>query len=119
MNDVEFLASLLSEFKFRRSREIDLQDGVQQVLLGEDIAFHREHRFDPANRVDFWLPRCGVALEIKIKGSLTNVTLQLSRYAQFPEVKGLLLLTTRISHISVPRRIKDKPVVVEIVRVGL
>ncbi len=114
--DAEDLADLLKKYRLRWSREKDLQDGVEQVLRCEDVPFVREYCFDAANRVDFWLPDFGIALEIKIKGSLTDVALQLSRYAEFIEVREILLLTAVRAHASVPRRINNKPIVVESVR---
>ena len=114
--NAEDLASLLRQYRLRRYCEKALQVSVEMVLRRENVPFAREHCFNPANRVDFWLPDFGIALEIKIKGSLTDVTLQLSRYAEFPEVGEILLLTTLRAHASVPRRINNKPVVVEKVR---
>jgi hypothetical protein len=109
------LARLLRGYSLRRSREKDLQADVEEVLRLKDVPFVREYCLDVANRVDFWIPDGRVALEIKIKGSLTHVAMQLSRYAKFGEVGEILLLTTRPGHTAVPREMNRKHVVVEVV----
>lgn len=110
------LLRLIRGYRLRRGREKELQDGVEEILRSRRIPFVREHRFDAANRVDFWMPVDGVALEIKIRGTVTDVIMQLARYAEFPEVRGLVLLSTRQTHLGMPDTLNGKPLHVDIVR---
>ena len=102
------VAQLLRTHQFRQNREKDLQDGTESLLRAHAVDFRREHWFDPVNRVDFWLPDIGLALEIKVAGSLTDVAMQLDRYAAVPVVKGLILLTGRRGHGALPSSVRGK-----------
>lgn len=68
-------------------------------------------RLDEAGRIDF-LTADGVGLELKVKGSATDVLRQLERYAHAPHVSALLLVTTRAQHRSIVRAVLRVPVLV-------
>lgn len=114
------VVQLLRDCRFRQNRERDLQDGVEGLLRTHGMEYRREHWFDPINRVDFWLPGIGLALEIKVAGSLTDVAMQLDRYAAVPSVRSLILLTGRRGHGALPATVRGKPLTVVYARkVGL
>lgn len=54
----------------------------------------------------------GTGIEVKIKGSLTEVTRQVHRYAQSEQVESLILITARGSHRGLPREMNGKRVIV-------
>ena len=96
--------------RFNFTCERDLQDGVAQLLEELEAVYEREHEFNPQDRIDFWFPEQGVGVEVKIQESLTDVTRQLHRYAASPEVKVLVLLTTKMSHRQMPEKMCGKPI---------
>ncbi len=64
----------------------------------------------PSEKVD---PAClagGIGIEVKVAGSPPEVGRQLRRYAAFPQIEALLLVTTRARHLRMPTEIAGKPV---------
>lgn len=85
-----------------------------EALIGRPITrYSREVRLDEHNRIDFIVELDGtvVGVEVKIAGTLKAVTRQLTRYAAFPSIDQLLLITTKAQHHHIPREIDGKPVV--------
>ncbi len=107
--EFEEIRTKLSAYQYRYSCEKELQDGLEKVLQTMEIEHVREHSLSPTDKVDFFL-LSSIALEVKIQESLTAVTRQLHRYAQHPEVKELLLVTTKSSHRAVAEEMNKKPV---------
>ncbi|OZD48615.1 hypothetical protein CH252_18990 [Rhodococcus sp. 06-1477-1B] len=105
--------------------EADLQLALDGVLTREKdlghpiVQFDREHRLDGHNRIDFLVtlrnglnrPHAHIGIEVKINGPLAAVQRQLERYAQFPSIDELLLVTNRAHHHGIPYTIYGKPVV--------
>jgi len=96
--------------------EDDLQHALQGVLLDAfPDATAREHVLsDGRSRIDF-LIRPDVGIEVKIKGSLADVTRQLDRYATCPEIHELILITTRATHHRIPRELGARRIPVHLV----
>lgn len=88
--------------------ESELQEAIAEVLSSCSIPFNREHRITAADRPDFTVE--GIAIEIKVEGSLTSVTRQLHRYAQLPGVDEIILVTDKAKHRAVPREMNKKTV---------
>ena len=78
-------------------------------LKKHGVSFEREYRLDARNRLDFFCD--GVAIEVKIGGSRNNLIRQLHRYAQFDEVRELLVVTSRLCLASLPSELNGKPIV--------
>ena len=89
------------------ANEADLQARLAVELAALPVVVHREHRLDRASRLDFLVE--GVAVEVKVGGTLAAVTRQLFRYADYPAVLGLLLVSTRYDHRRVPEVVLGKP----------
>jgi hypothetical protein len=106
---IDTIARALRSHRFRCDSEADLQEGISRVLTEAGLPHRREHHLGP-DRVDFFL--AGIALEVKIDGSLSAVTRQLHRYAQHPDVHSVLLVTTRALHDRMPVAMCGKPVAV-------
>jgi hypothetical protein len=96
--------------RFVESDEVSLQSGIASALEASGVAYEREVKLSPRDRVDFMVG--GVALEVKIDGGVSEVTRQLHRYAQIDRVKEIVLVTSRLRHAAVPRSLNGKPVVV-------
>jgi len=92
----------------RTGTEEHLQQDIARALVRLGIPFEREPRLSGKDRPDFMVG--GVAVEVKIKGGVTEVTRQLSRYAQHERVSELLLVTSRMQLVAVPTELNGKPV---------
>lgn len=99
--------------------EIQLQDALAARLhaeasIGRPItSVRREVRLDQHNRIDFVIDveLVPVGVEVKIHSSRADVVRQLTRYAAFPEIQELLLVTTKAIHHNIPTELNGKPVV--------
>jgi hypothetical protein len=78
------------------------------VLSQAGIEHQREVSLTPKDRPDFMVG--GVAIELKVDGSAPEVTRQLMRYVQHPDVTGVVLVTTRQRHMCMPATMQGKPV---------
>ena len=109
MNDLgSDLRALLAPLRCRARAELVLQDLIAEVLARAEIAFEREVRLSAHDRIDFV---CGsIGVEAKVDGSLTAITRQLHRYAQSDRLAHLMLVTTRMRHLTVPRSFNGKRV---------
>lgn len=98
------VVGLLSTRRFRFTCETDLQNAIAETLP----TAKREHRLSERDRADFLVD--GVAVEVKVDGSLGAVTRQLFRYARHETVKAIVLVTSRAKHLRMPRSMVGKPV---------
>jgi hypothetical protein len=113
--DLNQLSKIIRGYRFRFQSEADLQDGVGRVLEQEKIPFERERPLGK-DRVDYFAD--GIAIEIKVDGSLSQVTRQLYRYSEYPEVRALLLVTCKMQHDRMPDEMNGKEVWVAVVSSG-
>lgn len=102
---IQEIAAILRRYTYPVLREEDLQVQIDKVLTAElaNAAVHREWRQlgpDGLDRFDFLVERQGedwkirVVLELKIKGSAAAFERQAMRYAQYPSVDAVVLVTT-------------------------
>lgn len=104
------VAHLLARFRFRYITEKDLQDGIEAVLTQASMPHRREVVLSAADRPDF-VVEGGVAVEVKIKGSLAELLRQASRYAAHPEIAGIVVVGTPHWLSRVPSELGGKPVI--------
>lgn len=104
----EQVAAVIKAARYRYADEAQLQEGIAAALAEAGIPAVREVPLTSADKIDLMAGRVGI--EVKIGGQPAAVTRQLRRYAASPEVGELILVTTRVSHRSVPREIGGKPV---------
>lgn len=109
MNTTYDLIGYLSRLRFRHVTERDFQDSIEKVFRKGDIAFIREYEITSSDRLDF-LVDGRIALEVKIKGSLSNLIRQLSRYARHEDIREVLVVGTPRWIPQVPALIEGKPV---------
>lgn len=106
---------LLRGARFAFSSEKQLQQGIAQLLESNGVAFTREFRFSPRDRVDFFLAS-GVALEVKIAGSVSQLFEQVQRYAADARVSGIVIVASRSKFQQIPSEVGGKPVEVVVRR---
>ena len=94
--------------------ESELGDALARRLTDSGVEFEREVWLNDTDRIDFMVGKVGV--ELKLKGPVSAVTRQLSRYAQSARVDTLVLVTTRFAHKAVPMQLCRKPI--KVVYVG-
>jgi hypothetical protein len=104
---------VLLGYRLPCSNEAALQVAIGEAFQREGLA-HRREVVREADRIDFVVGRVGI--ECKVDMSVTNVTRQLTRYAHWPELDELVLVTTRGKHLDVPRLLNGKTVRIHIVR---
>lgn len=109
MTQLEHLARILFAATLPRSPELRLQDAIAATLADHGVLFAREVRLTPQDIVDVLVEE-RIALEVKIDGSLSEVTRQLHRYAQSDRVAELLLVTTCSRHKPMPPAFAGKPI---------
>lgn len=110
------LMNLFGAYRFHFNDEGQLQSGVERVFAENNLEAVRECKLSPGDRVDFFCG--GVGVECKVGGSLSEVTRQLHRYAELPEVASLILITSRAKHLGVAREMCGKRVDVHFLRGG-
>lgn len=102
------LIASLRQRRFNYQNEKDLQQGIEEVLKKEDFPFMREFPMGDAGIIDFFVGGF-LGMEIKIKGSPSEVARQLLRYAGRDEVKSLVLVTGRAALSALPSQLLGKP----------
>lgn len=118
--DLATLAATIAGARYRYARETDLHAGIAAVLTRAGIGPVREVRLTAAERIDLFLPAAGVGIEVKVDGQAGAVWRQLRRYAACPQIRALLLVTTRARHqLDAPAAIDGIPVRVLVLRGGL
>ena len=113
MSEVSLAAfvELVKTYRYSVASEDSFQRGVEQVLHRNDIPFLREYPLGPEfGRIDFYLPRQKLGIELKVKGSPSQVLRQLHRYAQSPDVDALILLTARAGLSFPPMRMNGREI---------
>ncbi|WP_053764435.1 hypothetical protein [Leptospirillum ferriphilum] len=106
--NLDSLETLLSSHRYRFSSERDLQNGIDEVLQTSGLSYSREFSLGVADRLDFLVD--GIALEVKIKGSLPDLIRQIARYARHKDVREILVVGTPRWIPQVPASIEGKPV---------
>lgn len=101
------LARLIEQHRFRSFDESSLQAGIELLLQEQGVEFEREKRVGDC-RFDFWIE--GMVVEVKIKGSVSDLLRQLHRYAELDLVKDLLVVTTSMRLCRLPTSILGKAI---------
>lgn len=105
---VPALIAALKRTRFLYSNEKELQDGIAAALTAAKLPFEREVKLAEGDIIDFMV--CGdVGIEVKIKGSPSEVARQLLRYAGHDKIQALVLVTGRAALAAVPDVLLGKP----------
>jgi hypothetical protein len=104
------LVELIKGYRYAVGSETDFQRGIEEVLARHSIVFLREHQLGPQyGRIDFYLPEHKYGIELKVKGSPSEVLRQLHRYALSPDIAALILITGRSRLAFAPISIEGTP----------
>jgi hypothetical protein len=108
------LASFLAGWRFRYAGEKELQAAIAGALDAAGVPFEREVRLGKAGTIDFLIGGgapggLGIGLEIKVGGSVADLTRQLFRYAGEDRVREVVLATTRRAHAFPDATMQGKP----------
>jgi hypothetical protein len=103
----------LAQYRMPVSVEKAMQDAVESALRAEQFAFRREVTRG-TDRIDFVVGSVGV--ELKVKGSAAEVLRQLERYAAWPDLTGLVLVTSKGAHRALPPLVGGKMLLIHIPR---
>lgn len=95
--------------RYRFTSEAELQAGIDQVLRDAGLEFRRECVLSDTDRLDFFVDD-RVAVEIKIKGSLTELMRQVAYYAEYPQIESVVVVTSKNSHRGMPQELCGKPI---------
>ncbi len=106
--NVRTLVAALRRRRFLYNSERELQDGIEIVLRSEELEYERERELAPDDIIDFMVFGT-VGLEVKIKGSPSEVARQLLRYAGHDAVRELVLVTGRAALAALPDTLMGKP----------
>lgn len=100
------LVQHLRRQRYRVGQEIWLQDDIETSLRFLQIAFEREARLAPGERIDF-LVDGGIGIEAKTRCAPRQIFRQLERYAAIDAVTSLILITGTAT--GLPAAINNKP----------
>ena len=100
------LCKVIRASRFQYSDEYKLQRGIAALLTQLGLEYKAEVRLNAKDRIDFLVGDVGI--EVKTEGALAAVTRQLWRYAQLPEVKHLVLVTTSHAHQNLPEEMNGR-----------
>ncbi len=96
----EWIAGLIGGHRYRYRDELQLHDGIGQVLAEAGVIVAAEARLSGRDRIDFLAGTVGI--EVKVAGTAAAVVRQLRRYAASPRVEALILVTNRARHRAMP-----------------
>jgi hypothetical protein len=100
------IATSILRGRFRQGDEFKLHGDLAAHLERAGIAFEREVRLSPGNRIDF-LCAGGVGIECKARARKREVYRQLERYAEEDAITALILVTA--TAMGLPADIAGKP----------
>lgn len=106
---MQAVSETLAAHRYVYGDEKELQRAIESVLNAQRIAHIREKELG-SGPIDFLLTEFNIGLEIKVKGSPSEVVRQLIRYAESVEINGILLVTAKCSLARfVPPFLNGKP----------
>lgn len=100
---VAVITRTIADARFPYPDEATLQAALDGMLTSAGVGFRREFRLGGTSRdrIDFLLDD-GIGIEVKVDGSAPNLARQVLRYVQHEEVQGLIVVTTRAKHQTIP-----------------
>ncbi len=104
---VRHIRDAVNRKRFGYANEVELHRGLAQVLAGLGLTVEREVRLGGPDRIDITVDlvrpagrRIRVGIEAKIAGQAGSVRRQLSRYARYPQLDALMLVTSVRRHTA-------------------
>lgn len=89
--------------------EYDLQDKIAGIFDTAGIGYEKERKLGAGSRVDF-LTQSGVAVEVKKgKPNRTRLAEQINRYAEYQDVKAVVIVVETSLRLPITRTDNGKP----------
>lgn len=106
------LAEHISRYRFSAANEKLLQLQLANVFRACGLPFRAEVTLGQGDRIDFVVgdARPLIGIELKIEGGLSEVTRQVHRYLQHPELDAVLVVATVMRLGGLPSEMNGKPV---------
>lgn len=98
---VREIARVIEAARVRSSTETQAHDDVEAALASAGMAVQREVIIDARSRIDLMVGR--IAIEVKVGGAKRAIWRQVHRYAEHPDVDGVVLATG----VALPRSQMD------------
>ena len=108
MTDAKSVAGILSRGRYRLGSEGLLQIDIANHLAHNSIAFEREVKLSPADRIDF-LVEGSIGIEVKAKAVARQIYRQLDRYVAYPQLSALILISNTAMGLPADRTFLTKP----------
>lgn len=106
---MDSVARLISSHRYAFGDEKALQAVMAQLFERHGVVFEREKPL-LGGPIDFFLTESSIGIEVKVQGSPSKVSEQLLRYANCPELNGILLVTSKSSVAKfIPPFLAGKP----------
>lgn len=86
------VSDLLARYRIIGMTESVVQDQIERALRQGGIDYQREVELAPGDRIDFMVGSVGV--EVKIKGTRSQIIRQLARYIRNDRVEEIVLAAT-------------------------
>lgn len=103
------LLEALSAYRIHALDERFCQEAIEKALIEQGVDFEREARLSPRDRIDFLVGSIGI--EVKVKGTRSEIIRQLGRYARSERVQEIVLASTvRRVLYQVPSEVLAVPV---------
>jgi hypothetical protein len=102
---VSDLLNLFKRNKFTLEDEKTLQAQIALKLNTNGFPYLREFHLDEKNIPDFIVNE-NIVIEVKLKGTATQIYYQCERYCKFDEVRALILVTNK--SMTLPTSINGK-----------
>lgn len=104
-DEISFFRKLVRQYRWSFNNEREMQNQFAEMLKAEKVPYAREFKLSDKDRPDFMVGEA--ALEVKTYCGLEKHLRQLKRYADHPDVKSTVLVSTR--PIIMPETLSGKP----------
>ena len=104
MNEIK---NNILKYKYSLSSEKELQKELFDFSL-KKLGFIKEYRLSKRDIIDFYHPELKIGIEVKIKGSSSEIYRQVKEYCKYPEINQLLLVSNKA--MGLPPEIEEKHV---------
>lgn len=107
------IVEFLKQYKYPVGNEVAFQEMLDTVLRDGGFNVIREFNLGFGHgRIDFYLPEQKIGIELKVKGSPSEVIRQMHRYAQSELVDSLVLVTGRARLDFGSKELNGKPLLI-------
>jgi hypothetical protein len=102
LHETVLVLQQVSRYRLSTSTERELHAELERLfetlLPFEDIK--HEYSCERIYRLDFYIPRFRLGIEVKVAGSADEVARQLEGYAKSSQIQWLVLITAHLRHVS-------------------